>query len=676
MEQNYPHLFSPIRVRGMLFKNRIISAPLGAWVFSPDNYLFDYAISMFEEKAKGGAAAVCVGHTEINYKEEDSDGFGLYFDLRHRQGTCALTTYAETLQRYGCHASVELNYGGLGMGQPQGGPPQKGPKGPNGPKGPGKPPKEMEEGPGGPAGASGVRYDLNLGGTPEGQFRPLTRERIQEIIGQYVDCVKKLRTCGFDMVTIHGAHGWMPARFLDPKANRRTDEYGGSLENRMRFPLELMLAVRQAAGSKMVVEYRVSGVDPEKDPVAFEEQVEFLNRLEGLADIIHISSGDMSDGGIHTFPSYLSPRGVNRRVAAALKKRVRIPIAVVGAISDPEMAEEIIANGEADFVAMCRTLIADPAWPNKARAGKVGDIRPCIACYNCLDQMHKTHFLGCDVNPRCGMEHRMPTRQTAAEPKNVLVVGGGPAGMAAAITAFDCGHWVTLVEKTGALGGLLKCSDGNDVKWMLNRYKEYLVRQVAKRNIRVLLNTEATPELVEAEQPDAVLVASGSRPIVPKIPGVEGENVMTCLELHDRMEELEGPIVLIGGNLVGCEEALYLHSKGKQDITVVEMTDRVHADAGMVGNELDANLREAGVTIRTNAKCVAISDHSVTILEDGIQREIPCKYVVLAAGMRSGSGVYERLIGTAPIVEAIGDCIQPGTVRGASRTALYAARNL
>ena len=679
MEKKYPNLFSPIKVRSLVFKNRIISSPLGAWVFSPDNYTFDYAISMFEEKAKGGAAAICVGHTEVNYKDPDSDGFGLYFDLRKNEGTNALTIFAEAVQQYGCHASIELNYGGLSMGPPGGDGPS--PEGMDGPPGEGRGPGE---GPGGPPDGGGpgpvgdnVSYDLNMGGTPEGRVKPLTKERIKEIIGYYSTCVRKMQTVGFHMVTIHGAHGWMPAKFLSPKTNRRTDEYGGSFENRMRFPLELMQAVREAAGNKMVVEYRISGVDPEVDPVGFEEQVEFLKRLEGLADIIHISSGDMSDGGVHTFPSYLSPRGVNRKVAAALKKRVpNIPFAVVGAISQPEMAEEIIANGEADFVAMCRTLIADPQWPNKARRGQDDDIRPCIACYNCLDKMHKTHFLGCDINPRCGMEHRVPEVGTAAVKKNVVVVGGGPAGMQAAITACDRGHEVTLIEKTDALGGLLKISDGSRIKWMLNNFKNYLVRQVEKRSIKVMLNTEATSELIQSLGADTVLVASGSDPIVPPIPGVDGDNVFTCVQAHKNQDKLGDRIVLIGGGMVGCEEALDLKDKGKKEVTVVEMTNRVHADAGMVDTELGAKLKEYEVNILINARCTKIAPDGVAVEIHGREEFIPCDTVVLAVGMRSNYGVYESLLDSAVDVYPIGDSLQASTVRNATRTAFYTALNI
>ncbi|MDR3277414.1 MAG: FAD-dependent oxidoreductase [Oscillospiraceae bacterium] len=658
MQPKYPHLFSPIRIGKHLFKNRILSAPLGAWVFSPDNYIFDYAISMFEEKARGGAAAVTVGHTEVNYGDEDSDGFGLYFDFRRREGSAALAEFASAIQQYGAHASAELNYGGIAQTVPE---------------------DSNAPSPGGPP-VTGVSYGVSGGRGSGGAIVPeMTQNKMQSVIADYVKCVEKMCRCGFHMVTIHGAHGWMPAQFLSPVTNRRSDEYGGSLENRMRFPLELMRAVRAAAGADMVVEYRLSGVDPSKDPAGFEELVTFCGALEGLADIIHVSSGGLTeDSFTHTFPSYLSPRGVNRTLAASLKKRVNIPIAVVGAISRPEMAEEFIAGGVADFVALCRPLIADPAWPEKAKRGREDDIIPCIACYSCLDVMHKSHFLGCAVNPRSGREHRVPPIEPAAVKKNVVVVGGGPSGLQAAITAADRGHNVTLFEKSGALGGLLKISDENDIKWMLNGYKNYLIGQTLRRPIRVLLNTEATPGSVETYAPDTVIVASGSEPIVPKIPGVDGTNVFTCTEIHENRGSPGGRLVVVGGNLVGCETALYLKNLGKTEVTVLEMTGALHADlSDIVSMSLDGRMREAGIRAVTGARCVKISPDGVTARsEDGEEEFLPCDTVVLAVGLRPRRDVFESLLSSAADVIPVGDCVSPATVMQASRTAYFAARNL
>ncbi|MDR1299317.1 MAG: FAD-dependent oxidoreductase [Oscillospiraceae bacterium] len=658
MKSKYPHLFSPIKIGKYLFKNRIISAPLGAWVFSPDNYIFDYAIGMFEEKAKGGAAAVAVGHTEVNYKDDDSDGFGAYFDFRKREGTAALSEFAAAIQQYGAHASVELNYGGIAQTVPADG---------------GEPP------PGGPP-ATGVSFGVSGGLGPGGKLIPeMPQSKMESIIGDYVKCVQKMRACGFHMVTIHGAHGWMPAQFLSPLTNRRSDEYGGSLDNRMRFPLELTRAVREAAGDDMVVEYRLSGIDPNEDPAGFEELAAFCNRLEGLVDLIHVSSGGLTaDSFTHTFPSYLAPRGVNRALAEALKKRVNTPIAVVGAISDPEMAEEIIRDGAADFVAMCRTLIADPYWPEKAKHGREDDIIPCIGCYNCLDVMHKSHLLGCSVNPRSGRERRVMPVSPALIKKNVIVVGGGPAGMQAAITASDRGHRVTLLEKSDALGGLLRISEGNEIKRMLNVYMNYLIKQLGKRPIRVILGAEATPGTVASLAPDAIIVAAGSEPIVPAIPGAGGGNVFTCTDIHRRHGDAGDRIAVIGGNLAGCESAMYLKSIGKRDVTVIEMTDSIHADANnIISMSLDARMRELGVKTMTGTTCVSIGKDSIEVRTPGGKIEIlPCDTAVLAVGMRPRYGVYEQLLGSAPDVIPIGDCVSPGTVTQTSRGGYFAAINL
>ena len=253
----------------------------------------------------------------------------------------------------------------------------------------------------------------------------------------------------------------------------------------------------------------------------------------------------------HTFPSYLDPRGTNLVLAEPLKKQLDIPIAVVGNISDPDFAEQVLADGKADFISMSRALIADPDLPRKARCGRSEDIRPCIGCYNCLEIMHDTHFFGCDVNPRTGREHRIPKPAPVRNPKKVVIVGGGVAGMEAAITADACGHKVILFEKSDNLGGLLKLTDGDNVKYLLNRLKNYYLTQMSKSNVEVHLSTKADAALVAAQQPDVVFLASGSEPVIPPIKGVNGDNVFTCITAHYSQNKLGKNVVIIGGNMVG-----------------------------------------------------------------------------------------------------------------------------
>ena len=645
MKRKYPHLFSPYKVRNITFRNRIVAAPIGAWTFSPRNFIFDYAISMYEEKAYGGAAAVTFGHTEVNAEEEDSDDFGLYFNLRNRQGTAALSEFAEAMKQHGAHVSLQLNYGGTAVGRPGG----------------------VYYGPSGY-----VREDGAV-------VQEMDEDKIAKTIAQYVDSAKKLKTTGFDMCMIHGAHGWLPAQFLSPKTNLRKDRFGGSLENRMRFPVMLVNAVREGVGDDFVIEYRISGVDPKTDPELFEESVVFIKAIEDKIDLHHISSGAMDDeeASLHTFPSYLEPRGTNIHLSAALKERVDVPIIVVGAITDPEMAEQIIAEGKADFVAMGRGLIADPEWPNKARRGEDEDIRPCIGCYNCLEVMHERHYFGCDVNPRTGREHRLGEIVPARVSKKVIIVGGGPAGMQAAIAAAERGHKVALYEKTDALGGLLKITEGDPVKYLLKKYKDYLIRQVGKHDIEIKLNTEVTPEMVEAAAPNVVLVASGSNHIIPGIPGVDRDNVMTAVDSHQPGAKLGQRVVVVGGNLVGCETALYLQRLGK-DVTMVEMTDQLYADATrIIGGSIKVHLDRGGVNCITNAECTEISDKGVHItIKSGDMQVIPADTVILAVGMQSTTDLVDSMLDCAADVVPIGDCVQPGTVRQASRTGYFAALDI
>ncbi len=635
MERKYPHLFSPFRIRNTVFKNRVIASPLGAWTLSPHNYMVDYAISMFEAKAAGGPAAVTFGHTEVNAEEHDTDGFGLYFNLRKREGIAAIAEFAAAIKQHGALASMQLNYSGY--------------------------------------------YGPSESVSRRQVMKAMTEEKIMQTIDQYVICAKKLKLAGFDICMIHGAHGWLPMQFLSADVNHRTDKWGGSLENRMRFPLMLVDAIREAIGDDMLLEYRVSGYDPETQPELFEESVTFIKAIEKKVDIVHVSSGAIASQGRggHTFPTYLEPAGLNIPLAAALKKRVSVPIAVVGNITEPDMAESIVAEGKADLVAICRAFVADPEWTNKVRRGQEDEIRPCLECYNCLEVMHHTHYLGCDVNPRSGREHRFGEITQAKNPRKVVVVGGGPAGMQAAITAAERGHSVTLYEKSSRLGGILKVADADPIKRLVRKYRDYLIRQVAAAGVTVKLDTEATPELVEASHPDVVIVASGSRPIIPDIPGVDRPNVMTAIEAHQPGAMFGERVVIVGGNLVGCETALFIRNLGK-DVTVVEMTDMFHADANFaVGPSLDEHFVEMKISGLTGARCTAINDRGVQVrYNDGRTEVIPADTIILAVGMRSNAEVFEAMYNCAPEVIPVGDCIRPGTIRQASRTGYFTARDI
>ena len=639
----YPNLFKPALVNNKYFKNRILGAPLGVWTFSPDNYIFDYSISLFAQRAAGGAASVMLGHSEVMTGTEELESFGLYFDFHKRpHGSAALAEFAYAVRQHGAHVGVQINHSGANIH----GTPGKTYFAPS--------PRERDDGV---------------------IIKEMSREKIAETIAMYVDSAKRLKLAGFDMLMLHGAHGWLLDQFLSPQTNFRTDEYGGSFENRSRFGRELTEAVRQAVGDEFIIQYRVSGVDPRNNPERFGELVDYLKSIGSLIDIVDVSSGaTQSEEKAHTFPSYLDPRGTNLTLAEPLKAQLDIPVSVVGNISDPDFAEQVLADGKADFISMSRALVADPELPKKARCGHSEDIRPCIGCYNCLEIMHDTHFFGCDVNPRTGREHRIPKPAPVTNPKKVVIVGGGVAGMEAAVTADACGHKVILFEKSDSLGGLLKLTDGDSVKYLLNRLKNYYLTQIDKSNVEVRLNTEADANIVAAEQPDVVFLASGSEPAIPPIKGVDGANVFTCITAHDNKSSLGKRIIVIGGNMVGCETAISLHAAGKE-VSIVEMTGKLHSDANPI-LELAFNLKMKDISTFTNARCTEIKDNGVIVETiDGLQF-IPADSIVLAVGLKSRRELCDSLYTLGGNYAELGDCIKPANVRQAIRTAHYAALDI
>jgi len=602
----------------------------------------DYCISFFEEIAKGGAAAVTVGDTEVNSGEADVDPFGLYFNLRGREGRAVLSELSDAVRQHGAHVSVQLNHiGALTL----------------------SPPGSISFGP-----SSFKRPDGVI-------VQGMTEEKIQDTIQQFVHCARVLKQQGFSMCMLHGAHGWLLSQFLSPKHNQRTDQYGGSFENRTRFPIAVLNAVRETVGENFLIEYRISGKNPLTEQKAFEELIAYIKLICSKIDILHVSSGAMDIDASSTFPTYLDKRGVNIHLAEAIKKEIDIPVAVVGAISDPDMAEEVIANGKADFVAMARALIADPKFPKKARRGATQEIRSCIGCYNCLELMHNRHLFGCDVNPRAGREHRIGPLLPTYTKRKVVVVGGGPAGMQAAITASQRGHRVILFEKTSALGGILKITDFDPLKYLLKKYKDYLITQIGKQQIEVRLNTEATVENVESESPDAIIIAAGSTPIIPSIPGALGNNVYSAIQAHMPDTRIGKKVVIVGGNLVGCETAISMKAKGKK-VTIVEMSDQLYADANhIIGLAIQKRLENIDVIV--SSKCIKISDNGATIENrDGRHLDLPADSVILAVGMRPEKEIVGKFQLSAFSVSIVGDCLRPGNIRQAIHTAFFAALDI
>lgn len=662
MEMRYPHIFTPLPLRGgKCLKNRVITAPSNHGHITDINHQINMeGVLYYGGKAKGGAAMVTLGEGLLDHG--NSSAHCTHIDLTDEQCLPNLHRLTGYIHMHGSLASIELNHNGH-FALP-----------------------EYCHGEG-PMAAS--EMDMPNGN----HVRAMTEEDMEQVAQSYVNAARMAKRGGFDAVLLHYAHGWLMGGFLSPLVNRRTDQYGGSVANRCRFPKMVLDRIRQEV-PEILVELRLSGSELTPGGIELDECVEMARIFAQSADMIHISCGTRLNALTRPVmhPSHFVEAGHNAAMAAAVKAAVDIPVGVVGAIDSPEIAEKILAAGMADYVCAARAFIADPDWVEKTKEGKEDEIRPCIKCLRCLDIAagrvntskvvlqdfkNATKLNSCSVNPVYGRQEVLALYPPARRRKKVVVIGGGPGGMQAAITARERGHDVVLFERSPKLGGQLFYADYVWFKKDMKRYRDWLIRMTQRSGADVRLNTEATPELVAAEEPDAILVAVGADPNRPPVPGVDREFVTTALEVFAHPEELGERVVIIGGGLVGCETSLHLSRYGKK-VTVLEMgeflapdgyfSERTHTIAHM---DDDPN-----ISYVTNTRCAGIEPGCVIARDGQGERRFPADSVVLAAGMRARRELRDSFLGLAPDVKAIGDCVVAGSLWNATRQGFDAAITL
>lgn len=635
--KNYSHVLSPIRVRGQFIKNRIVTGP--STIHSASNgelYPTEAAMRFFEDRARAGAGIVTVAG--VGTGPAVDDGMHASWDLYKENHTNALAELADRIHFYGAKASMEL----MGI---------------------------FHDGYAVSDGAPLMNYE------PGREIPVKEMERFKE---WYANDAAILKNLGYDAILFHFGHSIPIAQFLSPLTNKRTDEYGGSTENRCRYFIEILEAVRAKAGPDMIIEVRISGSEFMEGGIDLEEGIKIGRLLQPYVDILQVSAG-MHNPKLMTVthPCGFLPPTPNVFLAEEFKKsgHFHIPISTIGGIANLQEADDIIASGKADFVTIARALIADIDMIEKCRDGRIDDVVPCIKCMHCHDSAVFGRHMRCAVNPAVGLEHHIERMvKPAKKSKSVAVIGGGPAGMKAALTAAERGHSVTLFEKTDALGGKLKFADYVSFKYPLKNYKDYLIHQIGKSAVTVELNHEATEK--DLTTFDAVIAAVGAEPLVPKIPGIE--LAIPATDAYGKEAELGNKVVVIGGGQVGCETALHLARSGKQ-VTILEMqttlapdASTTHRDELMVEFEKDADRIEVIVS----GCCDCVDEHAVTYIKDGTSKTIEADTVILSVGMRALTALADSFMGHTDEFAQAGDCIRARTADEATREGFYAAINL
>ena len=645
----YPNLFSSIRIGNIKLKNRIIAAPTSPSMITTEGLFTPEMAAYLEEKALGGCAVVTYGEAIPHSKTGKSHNKQLQLDaFGVRQG---LTESSRMIHNAGGLANIQLSHGGMYGGLAS---------------------------VGGDIGKDGKAYGPSEMDMPAGHVYEMPKELIYEIIESYGKAAKLCKDVGYDMVQVHAAHGWLFNQFMSPLFNHRTDEFGGSLENRVRFLSLTLDEVRKNVGPTVAIELRMNGDDFQEGGLTLSDYVEIAKMVEDKVDMFNISCGNHEDPAMfcRTHPSSFFPRGVNVYLSAEIKKHVNKPVACVGSLNDPAQMEEIIATGQADMVEIGRALVADPYLPKKALEGRADDISPCLRCYECFGATGQLEMIKCTVNPTQGQQLEEKYGVPAPEfKKKILVVGGGPAGMEAAITAANRGHDVTLVEKENRLGGNLHPAGAAYFKEDIKKLCQCLERRVEKAGVKVILNTEVDQYYVEGFAPDALFVAIGSNELRPPIKGIDGDNVIMAIDAELQPEKLGKKVAIMGGGLVGAEAACSFAKEG-HEVSIIEMKPDVAMEVNsFYRGGLMPHVQESA-EIFVNTKVTEITEKGVMVENADVSFLVEADSVVCALGFRPKTKEVDELCEKVDEYYIIGDCNRVAMIYQAMDAGYHAARRV
>ncbi|MFH1155755.1 MAG: FAD-dependent oxidoreductase [Pseudomonadota bacterium] len=669
MTRSFPTLFSPIFINTLEIKNRIAYPALGL-VYSYDRKLNDRYLNFYRARARGGAGIVTVGPVGVDFR---GSGIG-FLSLAGDEFMESFKNLARAIRDEGARSWVQLFHAGayahpfLLDGQQ-------------------------------PMAPSGV-YSRYSRTTPEA----MTLENIEGVIQAFATAAARVKETGFDGVEIIGSAGYLICQFLSPRTNQRTDAYGGSLENRLRFPVQVIQSVRKAVGKDFPVTIRMAGNDFMDQSNTSRETPAIAKAYElGGIDAINVTGG-WHETRVPQLPSVLPGSGF-AYLAMNIKRAVSVPVMASNRISTPQAAEKILVDGCADMVNLGRVLLADPDWPNKAAQGRADEIRPCVACsQGCTDEVFSGRPVFCIGNPTTGFEGERIV-SPCPESKHVLVAGAGPAGLEAAVTAAQRGHRVEIHEASSDLGGQIPLAAAPPHKHDFLEYMRYYRTMISRLGIELVPNSRVTPELIRQKHPDFVVVATGARPTLPPIDGIDGPGVISAWDLLRSDGFLGKRVAVVGGGAVGLETAMFAATKGtlapdvlhflfsyeaeSQDrlremmfngsckVTVFEMLDSVGKDVGKSTRwVLMDNLRRYGVEIITQARITSVKGGIVRYTTKGENLEMPVDTVVVAAGSAPENSLARDLENSGIPFAAVGDCTVPGNMGNAIHGGFITAMNL
>ena len=643
--QEYRHLYQPLTIGPVTLKNRLGFAPMVCNQCDIDGTVTDAMVEFLTMQARCGVSYVTIGDTQVD--DELGGGFMATLNVLRHTSIPGMIRLAEAARYNGAVLSVELNHSGRGADD------------------------KLITGPAiGPSAVCFPRRSQNV--------RAMEQADMDRVKALFVKAARHAAAAGFPMVMLHAAHNNLLGQFLSPLSNLRTDQYGGSPENRRRWPLEVLQAVREALGSGTAIELRVSATEMTPGGLELEESLRFMEAAQEYVDMIHVSRGIVyNDAGIYTLPTFLREPMLNLEYARKAKARLRVPVATVGNFSTLDQAEEAIASGAADVICMARAYLTDHEMAKKCLEGRQKEIRPCLRCHRgCIDNSGRGKAIHCSVNPELGFEQYVRSLPKPDEARTVLVAGGGPAGITAATTLVSRGHRVILCEQSDHLGGLLVDAAAPVCKGYMKKYLAWLIRSAEACGAEIRLNTEVTPELVESLNPDAVIVATGSEYLRPGIPGIDLPHVVMLHDAEMDRDALGKRILVCGGGSAGLECALGLRREG-HEVTVCDLLPEEQFAAGMPyfpRLDLLKSLKAEDVKLLPEHKILRFTPEGAVLGTREGEKPVRADACVIALGVKPRKTLLEALRGKyAQGVIPAGDCEGGTNLYDANHTAYFAA---